>query len=48
MAQRHKNNGDAKQSNHNTFGFYILQLKASLTDVASHTRDSVMVQLMQH
>lgn len=47
MAQRHKKSGDAKQSNHNTFGFYILQLKASLTDVASHTRDSVMVQLMQ-
>lgn len=47
MPQRHKNNGDAKESNHNTFGFYILQLKGSLTDVASHTRYSVTVQLMQ-
>lgn len=47
MAPRHKNSGDAKQSNHNTFGFYTLQLKASLTDVASHTSDSVMVQSMQ-
>lgn len=46
MAQRHKNSSDAKQSNHNTFGFYILQLKATLTDVASHTSDSVGVQLM--